>query len=79
MGTKSFWKQVLERAVKSAAGALLLVWGADGGFNVISVDVPEALGLAGGAALISVLMSIVSAGVGPSASPSLVEVEQAPR
>ena len=79
MGTGTFWKQLAERAVKSAAQALLLLWAADAGFNILSVNLTEALGLAGGAAVLSGLTSIVTAGVGQPNSPSAVEVTPAYR
>jgi len=63
MLTKSFWLGAADRAVKSAAQALLLLWGADEGFNLISVDLPTSLGLAAGAAVLSLLTSVASAPV----------------
>lgn len=64
MFSKLFWRETADRAVKSFAQALLLLWTADAGFNVLHVDVPAALGAAGGAAVLSVLTSLVSAKVG---------------
>ncbi len=69
MNTKAFWLAVLERAAKTAANSLLVMWAGDQGLDIMNVDVNHALGLAGGAAALSVLMSIASAGVnnnGPS-------------
>jgi hypothetical protein len=74
MWTKTFWKQSVERAVKSAAQALLGLWALDG-FNVLHADFPLAGGVAGGAALLSVLTSIVTSGVGEKDSPSAVTVD----
>lgn len=76
MGTRTFWIQLAERAVKSAAQALILLWAADAGFNILSVDMIEALGLAGGAAVLSALTSIVTAAPGQPDSPSAVNIEQ---
>jgi hypothetical protein len=74
MLTKSFWKQALERAVKTAAqAALALLTGNVTG--VLDVDWPAVGSVAALAALASVLTSVVSAGVGPADSPSVVEVE----
>lgn len=77
MWTVSFWKQSAERAIKSAAQILLLLWAGDGLFNVIDADFEVAAGAAGGAALLSLLTSIASSGVGPSDGPSLVSTEPA--
>lgn len=71
MLTKNFWMQAAERAVKSAAQALLLLWGATE-FDVLTVDARAALGLAAGAAVLSLLTSIVSLPAGEPASPSAV-------
>lgn len=72
MWTVKFWKAATERAVKSAAQALVLLWAADGGFNVLDVEYGEAFGLSAGAAVLSLLTSVVSSAVGDSTSPSLV-------
>jgi hypothetical protein len=71
MWTKNFWKQAAERAVKSAAQGLLGMWTLDG-FNVLNADLPLAGGVALGAAVLSVLTSIVTAGIGEPADPSMV-------
>lgn len=68
MLTAAFWTGAVDRALKSFAQALLLLWGADQAFNVLSVDMPTALGLGGGAAVLSVLTSIVSAPAGDKGS-----------
>ena len=72
MWTVKFWKAAAERAVKSAAQALVLLWAADGGLNILDVNLTEAFGLSGGAAVLSLLTSVVSSAVGDSSSPSLV-------
>lgn len=77
MISSTFWKEAFERAVKSAAQALLGLWVLDGGFNVMSADFKLAAGIAGGAAVLSVLTSLVSSKVGPAGSPSLVETAPA--
>jgi hypothetical protein len=71
MWTKNFWKQAAERAVKSAAQGLIGMWTLDG-FNVLNADFSLAAGVAGGAAVLSLLTSIVTAGVGESNDPSAV-------
>lgn len=72
MWTATFWKAAAERAAKSAAQGLLLFWGGDQVFNAWEAHWPAAGGVALGAAVLSVLTSIVSAQVGDSSSPSLV-------
>lgn len=71
MFTVKFWKAATERAVKSAAQALLGLWALDAGFNVLAADFGLAGGVAAGAAVLSLLTSVVSAGVGEPGSPSL--------
>ncbi|GAA2516545.1 holin [Winogradskya humida] len=71
MLTKKFWLQAGERAVKSAAQALIGLIPLDQ-FNVLHADVPLALGVACGALVLSVLTSIVTAGVGEKDDPSAV-------
>lgn len=70
---KFFWIRTSERAVKTFAQSLALVFLGDQAYNVISVNWPQALGLAATGALLSVLTSIGSTTVGDSNSPSLVE------
>jgi len=62
--TTAFWVGAIDRAVKSFAQSLLLLWGADAGFNVVEVDLRGALGVAVGAVVLSLLTSLVSAPVG---------------
>lgn len=71
MWTKTFWKQAAERAVKSAAQGLIGMWTLDG-FNILHADFALAGGVAAGAAVLSLLTSIVTAGVGEPGSPSAV-------
>jgi hypothetical protein len=70
MWTSTFWKAAAERALRTVAQVLLSLWVSDGVFNALSIDWLNALGVALGAALISVLMSMVPAG--PEGSPSWV-------
>lgn len=71
MFTARFWKQVAERAGKSAAQALLIYWGGDAVFSAWSADWVAAGGIAVGAAVLSVLTSVVSLPAGEPDSPSL--------
>lgn len=72
MLTASFWTGAADRAVKSAAQSLLLLWGADAGLNLFEISVGPALGFAGGAAVLSLLTSIVSAPAGDKGSTSFL-------
>jgi hypothetical protein len=66
-----FWTGAFDRALKSFAQALLLLWGADG-FNLFEVDLLPALGVASGALILSLLTSIVSGPVGDDGTTSLL-------
>lgn len=72
MWTTAFWTGTLDRAVKSFAQALILLWGADAGFSVLSVDWRSALGVGAGAAVLSMLTSLVSNRVGSPGTTSLL-------
>ena len=69
MWTAAFWKAAVERAVKTFAQALLAVMTADG-FGLLDADWPARLSASGLAAILSLLASVGSAGVGNS-GPSL--------
>jgi hypothetical protein len=71
MWSSTYWQDVAERCAKTAAQSLLAVWGV-GVLNLLQVDWTSALGVAGGAAVLSVLTSIVSLPVGAPGSPSLL-------
>ena len=73
MWSRLFWLSALERALKTFAQTLLVVWPiADNTLGLLDVDWAKSASIAGMAAAVSVLTSIVSAGVGPDGSPSLV-------
>ena len=63
MFTVKFWKDAGERAIRTAAQALLALWATDVS-GVLAVDWVQAGSVAALAALTSVLMSIVATGVG---------------
>jgi hypothetical protein len=73
MWTRVFWLATAERAAKSLAQCLIGLWIGDTAFDLVQVDWRHALGLAAGAAALSVLTSIVSAPIGSTGSPSLVD------
>lgn len=71
MKTKKFWEDAAERAVRTFAQALLAILGA-GAVNIMTVDWVQALSVAVGAAILSILTSVASSGVGAKGSPSLL-------
>lgn len=72
MRDAGFWVGTLDRAVKSFAQALLLLWGADDGLNVLEINLAQSLGVAVGAAVLSLLTSIVSSSVGDRGTTSMI-------
>lgn len=76
-----FLKDALERAVKSAAQMLLLLWIGDGAFNILEVRNWSAVaGIALGAFVLSVLTSVVSYPVSSRGTASLVgEIKYQPK
>ena len=74
MFTTDFIRSALERAIKTAAQALLLAIGAASGAGLFQLDWLNAAGAALSGFVLSVLTSIVSAPFGPQGSPSLVTV-----
>lgn len=68
----AFWKGALDRAVKSVAQSLLLLWGADSGLDIVHVDWRGALAYAGGAAVLSLITSVLSAGAGDPGTTSMI-------
>jgi hypothetical protein len=72
MFTVKFWKGAAERGVKSGAQALIGLWLGDGVFNLWTVDVELASGVGAGAAVLSLLTSIVSLPFGEPDSASAV-------
>jgi hypothetical protein len=67
MFSVKFWKDAAERAIRTAAQALLALWATDVS-GVLEVDWVQAGSVAALAALTSILMSIVATGVGDSDS-----------
>lgn len=61
MWTRTYWRDLADRAVRTAAQTLLAAW-AGGQVNLLQIDWPQAVGLAGGAALVSVVSSIALPG-----------------
>ena len=63
MFSVKFWKDAAERAIRTAAQALLALWATDV-TGVLAVDWVQAGSVAALAALTSILMSIIATGVG---------------
>lgn len=72
MWTASFWKDTAERAIKTFAqvAASFLVIGTTG---VLDVDWAQVASISGVAALVSVLTSLASEGVGTPGTASLIK------
>lgn len=69
----AFWRDAGERAIKTAAQAVILGLALGEGFNAFGFDWQLALGFALGGAILSLLTSVASAPFGNnSGSPSLV-------
>lgn len=72
MFTMLFWRAAAERAAKSAAQGLVLYLGGDQVFDAWHANWGAAGSIALGAAVLSLLTSIISSKVGDSSSPSLI-------
>ncbi len=72
MWTAKFWKETAERAIKSAAQAAVGLFVGDVAFDIWQMDLKKSAGVVLAAALLSVLTSIATAGVGAPNSPSAV-------
>jgi len=72
MFTLDFWKDALERAIRTAAQALVASW-ATGVTGVLEVNWIQAASVAGLAAVTSILMSLAATGRGNPDSASLIE------
>jgi hypothetical protein len=72
MFTVSYWRDVLERAIKTAAQTAVIAIGAAAGFDLFTADFTTIGGAAAGGFVLSVLTSIGSAPFGTNGSPSLL-------
>jgi len=74
MWTWIFWRESIERGIKTAAQSVLLAWGGgDVVGDLFAFDYKIALGAAGGGIILSLLTSIISLPVGADDSPSAIE------
>lgn len=71
MFTSNFWKQAAERAIKTFVQAALALLGGDG-LGVLDIAWPNVASVGALAALISVLTSVATAGVGEPDDPSAI-------
>ena len=72
MYTITFWKDAAERAIRTAAQALLALWATDIS-GVLEVDWTQAGSVAALAAVTSVLMSVAATGRGNPESASSIK------
>lgn len=72
MFTSSFWLSALERLIKTGCQSLLAILTIGPALDIAHVNWQNALGVAGGAAFLSLLTSLASLPIGPQGSPSLV-------
>jgi hypothetical protein len=72
MYTLTFWKDAVERAIRTAAQALLALWATDVS-GVLAVDWVQAGSVSALAALMSVLMSVAATGRGSQDSASVLK------
>ncbi len=68
-----FWRETIERAIKSGAQAVILALGASEGLDLFEMDLLLLLGAAGAGALLSILTSLTTVSVGASNSPSAID------
>jgi r1t holin len=72
MYTAAFWTGAFDRAIKSLAQTLILLWFTSDVVNLFEVNWVQSLGVGAGALVLSLLTSIVSAPVGDRGSTSVM-------
>lgn len=70
--SRSFWRAAAERAIRTFAQAFLALAGFQA-FDVLHADWPTLLGVSTGAAVLSLMTSIVASEIGDKGTPSLIE------
>jgi hypothetical protein len=71
----SYWKQVIERAVRTAAQVALSFW-VVGQTGILDVDWQQFFSVVGLATLASVAMSLVGSGLNDPETPSMVRLDK---
>lgn len=72
MFSAGFWKKTVERCIRAAASSALSVQITGTALNVRGLDWANVAGIAAGAALVSLLVSIAATQVNDPENPSLV-------
>jgi hypothetical protein len=72
MYTAAFWAGAFDRAIKSLAQTLILLWGASDGLNMFEINWVQTIGVGAGALALSLLTSVISAPIGDRGSTSLL-------
>lgn len=75
MYTKDFWARATERAVKTFAQFIIVLFTADA-FNLFTLDWQQAGGAALAGVIVSYATSLVSANFGDKGTPSLVSTKE---
>ena len=75
MWSLGYWKQTVERAVRTAAQVALSFW-VVGETGILDVDWQQFASVVGLAALASVAMSLVGSGLNDPENPSFVRVDE---
>ena len=73
MWTAAFWKETVDRAIKSGAHAVILGLGLGEGLNAFTVDWKLAAGFALGGIILSTLTSLISAPFGDTGSAQRID------
>lgn len=71
--TAAFWRGLAERALKSVAQAAIATIGIGGATSLFDVDFKTVAGVGLLAGALSALTSLLSIGLGPTGSPSVVD------
>lgn len=71
MWTARFWKAAGERAIRTVAQTLLALWAGAGPLDAFHIAWTDAVGVSLGAALLSLLTSVVAEKAAPATGPSL--------
>jgi hypothetical protein len=69
---RSFWIAAVERAIKTFAQTAVALVGGDAVLSIVDIDAGAIAGVAGTAAVVSVLTSLASIPLSQGSSPSLV-------